>query len=394
MKDIVIASAVRTPIGKFQGGLSSFSAPELGAMAIRASLDRASISPEEVDEVIMGIVLSAGVGQAPARQAALQAGIPAETPALSINKVCGSGLKAVALAAQAIRAGDAELVVAGGMESMSNAPYLLPKARTGYRLGHGEVVDSMVKDGLWDAPNQFHMGETAELVAEKYDVPRELQDQYAAGSQDKAVAAAGAGKFADEIHPVTVRDRKGNETVIDVDEGPRPGTTAEGLGKLRPAFRREGGTVTPGNASTINDGAAAVVVASAEKAEQLGLRPMARINGYAVGGVEPKWVMMAPVDAVQKLNKKLGTRAEDYELVEVNEAFASASVAVVRECGFDPERVNVHGGAIALGHPIGASGARILTTLLYAMRDRDKQRGLATLCLGGGNAVAMSVERL
>jgi acetyl-CoA C-acetyltransferase len=394
MTDVVILSAVRTPIGRFQGGLAPLRAPELGAIAIREAVKRAKVEVTQIDEVIMGLVLAAGVGQAPARQAALLAGIPPAVAALTINKVCGSGLKAVALAAQAIRAGDAEVVVAGGMESMSNAPYLLEKARTGLRLGHGEVIDSLIKDGLWDAPNDFHMGETAELVAEKYDVPREVQDQYAARSQVRAGAAIEAGKFKKEIVPVVIKDRKGNETRIDTDEGVRGDTTAEGLGKLRPAFRRENGTVTAGNASTINDGAAAVVVASAEAARRMGATPLCRITGYAVGGVEPKWVMMAPVEAVKKLNAKLGVKVDHYQLVEVNEAFASASVAVTRACGFDPEAVNVNGGAIALGHPIGASGARILTTLLYAMEDRKKTRGLATLCLGGGNAVALAVERL
>ncbi len=394
MKEVVITSAVRTPIGKFQGGLSSLSAPELGAIAIQEAVKRSGIDVKEIEDVIMGLVLSAGVGQAPARQAALRAGIPPETPALTINKVCGSGLKAVALAAQAIKAGDADVVLAGGMESMSNAPYLLPKARNGYRLGHGQVIDSMVHDGLWDAPNNFHMGETAEMVAEKYDVPRELQDQYSAGSQEKAAKAMESGKFRDEIVPVTIKDRKGNETVIENDEGPRAGTTAESLGKLRPAFRRDGGTVTPGNASTINDGACALVIMSASRAKELGVNPLARITGYAVGGLAPEWVMMAPVEAVKKLNEKLGVNSDHHQLIEVNEAFAAASVAVTRECGFDPERVNVNGGAIALGHPIGCSGARILTTLLHSMKDRGQDRGLATLCLGGGNAVALSIENM
>jgi len=393
MQDAVIVSAVRTPIGRFQGGLSSLRAPELGAIAIREAVARAGIEAAAVQEVIMGHVLQAGVGQNPARQAARGAGIPDEVGSVTINKVCGSGLKAVMLAAQAIRAGDAEVIVAGGMESMSRAPYLLPEAREGVRLGHGRLIDAMVWDGLWDVYNDFHMGLTAEKVADKYGVRREEQDEFAVGSHRKAVAAAEAGRFREEIVPVKVAQAKGDPVTIAADEGPRADTDLARLAKLRPAFKKEGGTVTAGNASTINDGAAAVVVMAEMRAQQLGCRVLARVRGYATGGMAPEWVMMAPVDAVKKLNEKIGMTPAGYEIVELNEAFAVQAIAVTRECGFDPARVNVNGGAVALGHPIGASGARVLVTLLNAMKDRDRRQGLATLCLGGGNGVALAVER-
>ncbi len=391
MKQAVIVGAARTAIGKFNGSLSRFSAPQLGSLAVSAALERAGVDSGAIDEVILGNVLQAGVGQNPARQAALGAGFDPSIAAFTVNKVCGSGLKSVALAAQAIRAGDSELLVAGGMESMTNAPYLIRKARSGLRLGHGELTDSMVADGLWEAFEDYHMGNTAELVAEKYDVPRPRQDAYAAESHQRAAAAA--GKFEREIVPVEVPQRKGDPIQFKTDEGVRPDTTGEGLAKLRPAFRKDG-SVTAGNASQISDGGAAVVVAEEERAKALGLKPLARIKGYAIGGVEPKWVMMAPVDAVNKLNAKLGTSIDDFDLIELNEAFSSQACAVMGELKMDPAKVNVNGGAVALGHPIGASGCRILVTLLYAMMDRGAATGLATLCLGGGNAVALAVERL
>lgn len=392
MPEAVIVSATRTPIGKFMGAFSSLKAPILGAAAIREAVSRAGIDGAEVEEVIFGNVLQAGVGQNPARQAALGAGLPDSIGSVTINKVCGSGLKSVMLAAQAIRAGDAKVIVAGGMESMTNAPYMLPAGRVGARLGHTQLVDSMVADGLWDVYNDYHMGITAENVAARYEISREMQDEYAAGSQQKAVAAQEAGKFDKEIVAVEVPQRKNDPILVARDEGPRAGTTAESLGKLRAAFKKDG-TVTPGNASTINDGAAAVVVMEAGEAERRGLTPLARITGYATGGTAPEWVMMAPVEAVKNLNARNGLKVDDYGLVEINEAFSAASVAVTRECGINPDAINVHGGAVALGHPIGASGCRILVTLLHAMEDRDVQTGLATLCLGGGNAVAMSVQR-
>jgi acetyl-CoA C-acetyltransferase len=393
MPEAVIVSAVRTPIGRFLGGLSSLRAPELGAIAIREAVARAGIEPKAVQEVMMGHVLQAGVGQNPARQAARGAGIPDEVGSVTINKVCGSGLKAVMLAAQAIRASDADVIVAGGMESMSRAPYLLPEAREGVRLGHGRLFDAMIFDGLWDVYHDFHMGLTAENVAEKYGIRREEQDEFAVGSHRKAVAAAGAGKFREEIVPVKVTPPKGEPVTIAADEGPRADAELAKLAKLKPAFKKDGGTVTPGNASTINDGAAALVVMSEKRAKELGCRVLARVRGYATGGTAPEWVMMAPVDAVKRLQQKIGAKPDQYELVELNEAFAVQAIAVTRECGFDPARVNVHGGAVALGHPIGASGARVLVTLLGAMKDRDRKLGLATLCLGGGNGVALAVER-
>jgi acetyl-CoA C-acetyltransferase len=391
MPEVFILSACRTPIGKFQGGLASLTAPRIGAVAVKEALLRAKVEPGSVDEVILGNVLQAGVGQNPARQAALGAGLPPSIAPFTVNKVCGSGLKAVMLAAQAIKAGDADLVVAGGMESMTNAPYLLRKARDGYRLGHGELVDSMIADGLWDVYNDFHMGNTAELVCREKGVTRAQQDAYAAESQRRAVAAMQGGKFAKETVAVEIKGRKGEVTLFEKDEGPRADTTAEALAKLKPAFDKAG-SVTAGNSSTINDGAAALVVASERRTKELGAKPLARITGYAAGGLPPEWVMMAPVEAVKNLWKRAGTSRDSYDLYELNEPFAAASVAVMRDLGLDPAKVNVHGGAVALGHPIGASGARLLVTLIHALQDRGAKRGLAGLCLGGGNAVALSVE--
>jgi acetyl-CoA C-acetyltransferase len=393
MRDAVILSAVRVPTGRFLGTLKGFSAPQLGALVVKEAVRRAGLSGDEVDEVIMGNVVSAGLGQAPARQAAIHAGLPPKVGALTINKVCGSGLKAVMLAAQGIATGDTDVVVAGGMESMSNCPYLLTGAREGLRLGHGELRDSMIWDGLWDAYSNYHMGCTGEIVAEKYGVTREQQDQYALDSHRKAVAAIKAGKFKDEILPVAIKQRKGDPLMFADDEAPREDTSLEALARLKPAFK-EGGTVTAGNAPGVNDGAAALVVTSAERAKALGRAPLARIVGQAVAGLDPSLVMMTPVHAVRKLWEKTGWSAASVDLLELNEAFAVQAVAVTRELELDPARVNVNGGAVALGHPIGASGARILTTLLYALRDRGKQRGVATLCLGGGNGVALAVELL
>jgi acetyl-CoA C-acetyltransferase len=393
MKQAVIVGAARTAIGKFMGGLSPFSAPELGALAVKAALARAGLDAKLVDEVILGNVLQAGVGQNPARQAALKAGFPPSIAAYTVNKVCGSGLKAVALAAQAIRAGDGVAYVAGGMESMTNAPYLLRKARQGVRLGHDELTDAMVADGLWDVYENYHMGNTAELVAREYGVSRRMQDEFATRSHARAAAAAATGKFEKEIVPVELPQKKGPPLLLRTDEGVRNDTTPDTLGKLRAAFAGDG-SVTAGNASQISDGGAAVVVMEEGRAKALGLKPLARITGYATGGVEPKWVMMAPIEAVKRLNQLRGTTVDDYDLVELNEAFSSQACAVTKELKLDPERVNVHGGAVALGHPIGASGCRILVTLLHAMADRGARTGLATLCLGGGNAVALSVERV
>jgi acetyl-CoA C-acetyltransferase len=391
-REAVILSAVRTPVGRFQGGLSGLSATDLGGIAVREAVRRAGVPPEIVDEVLMGNVLQGGVGQAPARQAALKGGLPDTVAATTINKVCGSGLKAVMIGASEIKAGEAEVVVAGGMESMSNAPYFLPGARNGYRMGHGELKDLMIHDGLWCAFKNWHMGVAAELIAEKFNVTRSMQDEYAAASQKKAVDAIAAGKFRDEIVPVTIPQKKGDPVVIDTDEGPRRDTTVESLAKLRPAFK-EGGTVTAGNAPSVNDGASALVVASRESAERLGKAPLARILGYTTGGTAPEMLFYAPVVAVRKLLDKLSLKIGDFDLIEANEAFAAQALADGNELGWDWSRVNVNGGAVALGHPIGASGARILTTLLYAMKDRGARRGLATLCLGGGNAVALAVER-
>ena len=393
MAEAVIVSACRTPIGRFQGKLASFRAPDLGAIAIRAAVERAGIKAEDVQEVIFGNVLQAGLGQNPARQAAIKAGIPVAVGSMTINKVCGSGLKAVALAARAIRAGDADVIVAGGQESMTNAPYLMPGARDGLRLGHGKLLDAMVHDGLWDIYNDYHMGVTGDLVAEKCGVTRADQDRFAAESHRRAAAAQASGAFKGEIVPVEIKGRKGDVTLVDADEGIRPDSTAEALGKMKPAFGAQG-TVTAGNASQISDGGSALVVMSDVEAKRRKLSPIARITGYATGGTEPKWVMLAPIYAVQNLEKRTGEKVSSFDLVELNEAFSSAACAVSKELGFDPARTNVNGGAVALGHPIGASGARVLTTLLYALKHRGGKRGLATLCLGGGNAVALSVEML
>jgi acetyl-CoA C-acetyltransferase len=390
-RDAVIVSAVRTPSGNFLGTLSSFTAPQLGAKVIQEAVKRAGIDPQEVQEVIMGQVLQGGCGQAPARQAAIAAGIPPEAGALTINKVCGSGLKAVELAAQAIQLGDLDVVVAGGMESMSNAPYVVHGARTGFKFGHQNITDGMILDGLWDSFNDFHMGVAAELTAEKSGLARKDLDQYAYESQMKAVKAIAEGKFKAEILPVEVPQRKGDPVIFDADETPRPKTTLEGLAKLRPAFKKDG-LLTAGNSPGLSDGAAAVVVMAREKAEQLGAKPLAVVLGYATGGTEPKWLFYAPVAAVNKLMKKLDMSIDDFELIEANEAFSAQALADGKELGWDWDRVNVRGGAIALGHPIGASGTRVLVTLLYALMDRGKKTGLATLCLGGGNAVAMCVE--
>src|SRR6201996_742943 len=394
METPVILSAVRTPVGKFQGGLSSFTAPELGAKVVAESVRRAGIDPGRVDEAIMGNVVQAGLGQNPARQAALRGGLNSRVAALTINKVCGSGLKAVGLAAQAVQLGESEIVVAGGMESMTNAPYLLPQARSGYRLGDGKLIDSMIHDGLWDSYENFHMGMTGELVAEKYGISREEQDRFAFESHQKAIRARKSCFFEAQILPVEVPQKKGEPVVIKYDESPREDTSMEVLAKLKPAFKKDG-TVTAGNAPGTNDGAAALIVTSERNAQRLGKQPMARIVAQAVSGVEPKWVMMAPVEAVEKLLAKTGwDRDKDVDLVELNEAFAVAAVAVTRTLKLDPAKVNVNGGAVAIGHPIGASGARILVTLLYELQRRNLKRGIAALCLGGGNAVALGVERV
>lgn len=392
--EVVIVSAVRTPIAKFQGALTDFTAPQLGAMVVKEAVKRANLEPSRVDECIMGNVISAGLGQNPARQAALNGGLPPEVAALTINKVCGSGLKAVGLGAQAIQTGNAEIVVAGGMESMTNAPYLLPQARKGYRLGNSQLIDSMVNDGLWDVYNNYHMGMTGENVAEKYGITREQQDAFAVNSHRKAVNAWKECRFKSQVMPIEIPSRKRGEppTIFDKDEGPREDTTAETLRSLKPAFKKDG-SVTAGNASTINDGAAAVVVMGAAKAKQLGLEPLARIVAQATSGVDPKWVMMAPVDGIRNLWKKTGWKPDQVDLYEINEAFSVQSVAVVRELGIDMDKVNVNGGAVALGHPIGASGARVLVTLLYELIRRNAHKGIAALCLGGGNSVAMAIER-
>ena len=389
----VILSAVRTPIGKFMGGLAPLSAPELGAKVIAEVVRRADIEPKVVDEAIMGNVVQAGLGQNPARQAALRGGLDPRVAAMTINKVCGSGLKSVALAAQAVLLGESEVVVAGGMESMSNCPYLLKGARSGFRLGNQEIFDSMITDGLWDVYENFHMGVTGELVAGKYNISRQEQDQFALESHRKAVRAIKSCFFGAQIVPVEIPQKKGEPVIIKTDESPREDTSLEALAKLKPAFKKDG-TVTAGNAPGTNDGAAAVIVTSEKNAARLGRQPMARIVAQAVSGVEPKWVMMAPVDAVEKLLAKTGwDRDKDLDLVELNEAFAVAAIAVTRVLKLDPEKVNVNGGAVALGHPIGASGARVLVTLLYELQRRNLKRGIAALCLGGGNAVALAVER-
>jgi acetyl-CoA C-acetyltransferase len=393
LNEAVIISAARTPVGKFLGSLKGFSATELGSIVVRESVKRAGIKPEDVDEVIMGCVIQAGLGQNPARQAALNGGLPSTVAAVTVNKVCGSGLKAVMMAAQGVQLGDSEMVVAGGMESMSNAPYLVPKAREGYRLGNGELLDAMIHDGLWCAFENYHMGCTGEVVAEEYKVGRAEQDEFAVNSHRKAAAAIKAGRFKDEIVPVEIKQKKGAALIFDTDETVREDTTVEVLGKLKPAFKSEGGTVTAGNAPGVNDGASAVVVTSLRRARELGVEPMAKIVAQAVSGVDPRLVMMAPVEAVRKLLKKTGWSGSEVDLVELNEAFSVAALAVTRELGLDPEKVNVNGGAVALGHAIGQSGSRLLTTMLYELKRRDARRGIVSLCLGGGNAVAMAIER-
>jgi acetyl-CoA C-acetyltransferase len=391
VSDVFILSAARTPIGKFGGGLSTVPATELGAAAIRAAVERSGIAPERVDEAIMGQVIQAGAGQAPARQAALKGGLPEGVSATTINKVCGSGMKAVMLGAASIRAGDASVIVAGGMENMNLGPYLLPGARAGYRLGNQTVVDSTTHDGLWCATCDVHMGVHAERVAKKHDVTREAQDEFSLRSHQRALAAIEEGRFRDEIVPVTVAGKKG-PTTVDTDENPRPDTSIEALARLKPAFQPDGGTVTAGNAPGITDGAAALVLASEEVVEADGLQPMARITGYAQADVAPEWLFEAPIHGVQRLIERVGGSLDDYDLIEINEAFAAQVLADGNALGFDWDRVNVNGGAIALGHPIGASGARVLTTLLYELRRRGGRRGLATLCLGGGGAVAMAIQ--
>ena len=391
-REAVIIGAARTPTGKFQGSLKGFSATELGAIVVREAVRRAGVAAEDVDEVIMGCVIQAGVGQNPARQAALKGGIPFGVSAVTINKVCGSGLKAVMMAAQGVRLGDSEVVVAGGMESMSNAPYLLPKAREGYRMGHATLVDAMIHDGLWCAFENYHMGNTGEVVAERYNVTRQDQDEYALNSHRKAAAAIREGKFKEEIVPVEVPQKKGPALLFDTDETVLEDTSLEALGKLRAAFK-EGGTVTAGNAPGVNDGASALVVTSLERARALGVEPLARIAAQATSGIQPELVMMAPVEAIRKVLKKAGWSLNEVDLIELNEAFAVQAVAIMRELEMDPSKVNVNGGAVALGHAIGQSGSRLLTTMLYEMRRRGARRGLAALCLGGGNAVALAVER-
>jgi acetyl-CoA C-acetyltransferase len=392
MTEAVILSGARTPVAKFLGALKDLTAVDLGVAAARATVERAGIDAASVEECIMGNVLQAGNGQNPARQVALRAGIPDKVSALTINKVCGSGLQSVMLASQSIRLGESEVAIAGGMESMTNAPYLLKKARQGYRLGDGELIDSMIADGLWCAFDDWHMGCTGEVVAERYHISRREQDEFAVNSHRKAMAAVKGGRFEEEIVPIEIPQRKGAPNIVKADEGPREDASVETLAKLKPAFK-EGGTVTAGNASTINDGAAAVVVTSASFARSAGRSPMARIVAHATSGVEPKLVMMAPITAIQKTLDRAGWRLPDVDLIEINEAFSVQIVAIVREMGIDPARLNVNGGAVALGHPIGASGARLLVTLIHEMQRRGAKRGIVALCLGGGNAVAMALER-
>ncbi|EON93142.1 acetyl-CoA acetyltransferase [Marinobacter lipolyticus SM19] len=392
MRDVVIVAAKRTAVGSFGGGLSSLRADQLGSAVIKALLEETGVPAEQINEVVLGQVLTAGCGQNPARQASINAGIPASVPAMTINKVCGSGLKAVHMAVQAIRTGDAELMIAGGQESMSQAPHVLPNSRNGQRMGDWNMVDTMIKDGLWDAFNDYHMGVTAENIVGKYGISREEQDAFAAASQQKAVAARQAGYFDSQIVPISIPQRKGDPIVIDTDENPREGVTAEGLGKLRPAFQKDG-TVTAGNASSLNDGAAAVIVCSAEKAKELGLTPLATIKAHANAGVDPTIMGTGPIPASQRCLKLAGWSVDDLDLVEANEAFAAQAISVNRELGWDTSTINVNGGAIAIGHPIGASGCRILVTLLHEMQRRDAKKGLATLCIGGGMGVALAVER-
>ena len=393
MRNAVIVSAKRTPTGKFQGLLKDHTAPDLGAIAIRAAIAQAGISPSDVDVVIMGCVVQAGVGQAPARQAALKAGLPPETSALTINMVCGSGLRAVALAAQAVMLGDSEIIVAGGMESMSNIPYALPQAREGYRLGHGQVTDLLIHDGLWCPFEGWHMGNTGEVVAEKHQITREMQDEFAAASHRKAADAQIAGRFTDEIVPIEIPQRKGEPIVLSHDEPVRGDTTAEALARLKPAFKRDGGTVTAGNAPGVNDGASALVVMSEDRATEMGLEVLGRIVASATSGIEPKFIMLAPVKGVQNVLVKAGWEMSEVDLFELNEAFSVQALGVMKELGADVDKVNVNGGAVALGHAIGNSGARVLTTLLHEMKRRDVKKGVAALCLGGGNSVAMAVQR-
>jgi len=392
MNDVVIVAATRTAIGSFQGALATVPAVDLGAAVIKRLLEQTGLAPEQVDEVILGQVLTAGAGQNPARQAAIKAGLPFSVPAMTLNKVCGSGLKALHLAAQAIRCGDAEVVIAGGQENMSLAPYVMPSARTGQRMGHGQLIDSMITDGLWDAFNDYHMGITAENLVDQYGLSREQQDAFAAESQRKAVAAMEAGRFDDEITPIVLPQKKGEPKVFAQDEQPRPDTTAESLGKLRPAFKKDG-SVTAGNASSLNDGAAAVLLMSAAKAEALGLPVLARIAAYASAGVDPAIMGIGPVSATQRCLDKAGWQLAELDLIEANEAFAAQALAVGKALEWDAARVNVNGGAIALGHPIGASGCRVLVTLLHEMIKRDARKGLATLCIGGGQGVALAIER-
>ena len=389
-QDVVIASAARTPVGSFQGTLASVTAPELGAIAIREAVKRAGASADHVDRVIMGCVLSGGVGQAPARQATIKAGLPVSTGAITVNKVCGSGLQAVMFARREVLIGDADVVVAGGMESMSNAPYLLPNARTGYRMGNGTLVDSMIYDGLWDPYDQVHMGSCGDLVAQKYGFTREAQDAFARRSFERAIQAQKAGKFKTEIVPVPVPQKKGEPVLVDEDEGPKK-AQLDKMPSLKPAFSKEG-TVTAANASSINDGGAALLVTSAEVAKRRGYSVLARIVADSTAAVEPKWFTIAPVEALRRLYQKTGTRPLDWDLYEINEAFSGVTMAAMQEHGLDAERVNVHGGAVSIGHPIGCSGARILVTLLHALRDRGQRKGVATLCIGGGEAVALGVE--
>lgn len=392
-RKVVIASAARTPIGSYGGALKSVSAQDLGITAVKGAIERAGIKPEDVDEMVFGCVLQAGLGQNVARQISIGAGIPKEKPAMTLNIVCGSGLRSVSLAAQMIMAGDSDIVVAGGTESMSNAPYLLQNERWGARMGDKKAVDEMIKDGLWDAFNNYHMGMTAENIAEKYGLTREEQDELAAMSQNRAEKARAEGKFKDEIVPVEVKDRKGNLTVVDTDEHIREGVTAEGISKLKPAFKRDGGSVTAANASGLNDGSAALVVMSEEKAKELGVKPLATIVSYATEGVDPAIMGTGPIPTVRKALEKADLKLEDIDLIEANEAFAAQALSVIKELGLNTDIVNVNGGAIALGHPVGASGARILTTLLYEMQKRDSKKGIATLCIGGGMGTAVVVER-
>lgn len=392
MRDVVIVAARRTAIGAFGGGLSSLRADQLGTAVIKALLEETGVAGDQINEVVLGQVLTAGSGQNPARQSAINAGIPASVPAMTINKVCGSGLKAVHMAVQAIRGGDADMMIAGGQESMSQAPHVLPNSRNGQRMGNWTMIDTMITDGLWDAFNDYHMGITAENIVEKYGISREEQDEFAAASQQKAAAAREAGRFDDEVIPVSIPQRKGDPLVVNRDEGPRDGVTAESLAKLRPAFKKDG-TVTAANASSLNDGAAAVMVCSAEKAKELGLTPLATIKAHANAGVDPTIMGTGPIPASQRCLKLAGWDVKDLDLVEANEAFAAQAISVNRDMGWDTDKVNVNGGAIALGHPIGASGCRILVSLLHEMARRDASKGLATLCIGGGMGVALAVER-